>query len=1020
MRTTYNSPTPVNVVGAERMQQLAIPDVATALNQIPSFRATTSASTILFRVNGAIGGNTPDLRGLGTSRTLVLVDGRRFVPSVNSGGVDLNGVPNALVKRSEVVTGGASAAYGADAVAGVVNLILDTKFNGLKIDASAGVSDRGDGKNYFLSVAGGRGFAGDRGHVIAGFEYRDDKGVGNCFQREWCAKLTNFVPNPGYIGGVSTNGLPATLVLDNVNFVYTASGVLLSAVQTVGGVKTTLGQQVNNTGATALPAALRGLQFNAAGNALVPFQFGNYLSGTFMQGGDAAASNNWGWGNPPLVTPTSHGSGIIHVDYDLTPRTQAFGEFIYSRTQGGPVRTSVLLQAPAGGSAGIDINNPFITPAVRAQILAANPNITAINVNVAVAQGGDTVVASSTNNIYRFVTGLKGDLFKDWRWDASYEYGQTDSRTDVKNTRLASFDTQATNAITPPAGYAGPIYTTPAGAPVICASSVANPSDGCLPVDLFGQNITPAVLNKYFKDEFQTRTIKQHDLMVNFRGTLFELPAGAVQAAFGGEYRHDSVSGDVDALTKAGLFAAPQVTALPQVTQKVTEGYAEANIPLLADLPLAKSLSVDLTGRYTHYSGFGNAKPWKVGVEYQPNDQILVRVTRSSDIRAPTAAESNPNTVQTFLPLNDPFSGSNHLVGALAGGNPNLELESAKTNTAGIVLKPNFLPGFHASVDWYDITVKNAIDSVSAPNILSACATKNPVQPDHLQRRGQGQRGHDGAVQLPERRSGPRRGLRVPVRLHHPRRLGRRRQPSAQRQLREGPQVDRGHRSDHPHERGDRQRRFAGWHRGRAEVQDRRLGGLHPTGLDGRGAPALHPQEHPGPDQDRSRPGWLQHQPADQRQHQHGQRPVLHGPVRVGPTAVAVWLKQDRALRRDHQRVRQGPTAGAAPVRQSAAVRHGRPRLPAGRPGRLVALVRTEDGVVRFLPGRRRASLHPDAWSGLAGAPRVGIFLCAPPRRRRWAGSSASLAARKISHARHEGRRGLSLRPSSRLGFSMA
>uniref|UniRef100_B0T8Z3 TonB-dependent receptor plug n=1 Tax=Caulobacter sp. (strain K31) TaxID=366602 RepID=B0T8Z3_CAUSK len=725
VRTTYNSPTPVNVVGQERMQQLAIPDVATALNQIPSFRATTSASTILFRVSGAIGGNTPDLRGLGTSRTLVLVDGRRFVPSLDSGGVDLNSVPNALVKRTEIVTGGASAAYGADAVAGVVNLILDTKFNGVRIDASTGVSEHGDGKNYFISASGGRGFASDRGHIIAGIEYRDDKGVGNCFTRDWCAKLTNFVPNPGYIGGVSTNGLPATLVLDNVNFVYSPTGVLLSAVQTVGGVKTTLGQQVGNTGATALPTALRGLQFNAAGSALTPFQFGNYLSGTFMQGGDPAASNNWGWGNPPLVTPTSHASGLVHVDYDLTPKTQAFGEFIVSRTEGGPVRTSVLLQAPAGGSAGLDINNPFITPAVRAQILGANPNITAINVNVAVAQGGDTVVASSTNDIYRFVTGLKGDLFGDWRWDASYEYGRTNSETIVKNTRLAAFDTQATNAITPPAGYTGTIYTTPAGAPVICASSVANPSDGCLPVDLLGSNITPAVLSKYFKDERQTRKITQNDVMVNFRGTLFSLPAGPIQAAFGAEYRRDSVSGDVDALTAAGRFAAPQVTALPEVVQKVTEGYAEANIPLLADLPFAKSLSVDVTGRLTHYSGFGSARPWKIGLEYQPNDQILVRVTRSADIRAPSAAESNPNTVQTFLPLNDPFSGSNHLIGAPAGGNPNLELESAKTNTAGIVLKPNFLPGFHASVDWYDITVKNAIDAVTAPNILSACATKN-------------------------------------------------------------------------------------------------------------------------------------------------------------------------------------------------------------------------------------------------------------------------------------------------------
>lgn len=725
VRSTYNSPTPVNVVGAERMQQLAIPDVATALNQIPSFRASTSASTILFRVSGAIGGNIPDLRGLGTSRTLVLVDGRRFVPSLDSGGVDLNSVPNALVARAEVVTGGASAAYGADAVAGVVNLILDTKFDGFKIDASAGVSERGDGANYFFSAAGGRDFLQGRGHVIAGIEYRDDQGVGNCFSRDWCGKLTNFVANPGYIGGVSTNGLPATLVLDNVNFVYAPTGVLLSAVQTVGGVRTTLGQQIGNTGATALPAGLRGLQFNTAGTALVPFQFGQLLSGNFMQGGDAAASNNWGWGNPPLVTPTSHGSALIHVDYELTPKIEAFGEIIASRTEGGPVRTSVLLQAPAGGAAGISINNPFIAPAVRAQILAANPNITSINVNTAVAQTGDTVVSTSTNDILRFVTGVKGDLFGDWRWDASYEYGQTNSDLLVKNTRLASFDVQATNAITPPAGYTGPIYRTPTGAPVICASSVANPADGCLPVNLLGANISPEVLAKYLKDETQTREITQHDVMINFRGTLFNLPAGPVQAAVGAEFRRDSASGDVDALTAAGLFAAPQVTSLPETVQEVTEAYVEASIPLLADLPFARSLSLDLTGRATNYSGFGDATPWKIGLEYQPNDQILVRVTRSADIRAPSAAESNPKTVTTFLPLNDPFGGGNHQIGSISGGNPNLKLESATTNTAGIVIKPDFLPGFRASLDWYDITVEDAIDAVSAPNILAACATTN-------------------------------------------------------------------------------------------------------------------------------------------------------------------------------------------------------------------------------------------------------------------------------------------------------
>ncbi len=127
-----------------------------------------------------------------------------------------------------------------------------------------------------------------------------------------------------------------------------------------------------------------------------------------------------------------------------------------------------------------------------AQILAANPNITAINVNTVLTQAGDQVLSHSSNNTYRFTTGVKGDVFGDWHWDASYEYGQTTSYVFVGHTRLAALDTQAANAITPPAGYTGPIYSTPAGAPVICASSVANPADGCLPVDFLGQNLTPA------------------------------------------------------------------------------------------------------------------------------------------------------------------------------------------------------------------------------------------------------------------------------------------------------------------------------------------------------------------------------------------------------------------------------------------------------------------------------------------------------------------------------------------------
>ncbi len=685
LASSFNSPTPVNVIDDQRMQNLAIPNVADALNQLPSFRATTSNTSDLFRVSGTIGGNNVDLRGLGATRTLVLVDGRRFVPESDSGTVDLNAIPSSLVKRSEVVTGGASAAYGADAVAGVVNLILDTKFEGFKADLSGGISGHGDDANTSVSAKYGDSFAGGRGHFLTGVEFQKNWGADRCETRSWCAKFTNYVPNPGYVGGVSTNGLPATLVLNNVNFVYSPNGILLSAVQTVGGVNTTLGQQTQTPGnSNALNPALRNLQFNQGATALVPFTFGNFLSGSFMQGGDAAAGGDYGFGNVPLDTPTDHVSALAHVDYDINDSVSAFGEFIYSHVDGGNVKSSLITYGPAGGAAGLNINNPYIVPAVRAQILAANPNITAINVNVVLTQPGDQVIASSANNTYRFTTGLKGDVFGDWHWDVSYEFGETTSRAINNSARLSSLDVLAQNAITPPAGYTGPTYTTPAGAPVICASSVANPANGCLPVDPLGTQLTAAQIAKYESGEWQTRTIMQHDVMGNFRGNLFDpFGAGPVAFAIGGEYRYDSDSGQTDPQTLAGLFSAPQTTALAKVVRNVTEGYIETSIPLLADRPLAKALTVDLNGRFTHYDTFGDAQPWKIGVNYRPDDQILFRLTKSSDIRSPTAAESNPATITTNLPLNDPFGGGNHLIGTLTGGNANLHLGNRQHQHGG-------------------------------------------------------------------------------------------------------------------------------------------------------------------------------------------------------------------------------------------------------------------------------------------------------------------------------------------------
>jgi len=725
-RSSFNSPTPVNVVGEERTRNLAIPQVADALNQLPAFRPVTTPSSALFRVTGAIGANTVDLRGLGPTRTLVLVDGRRIVPSTDSGTVDLNGIPSSLVKRTEVVTGGASAAYGADAVAGVVNLILDTKFTGVKFDVNNSISQLGDNWNYFASAAVGHDFAGTRGHFIAGVEYAKNHGVGRCETRAYCSRYTNYVNNPGYINGASTNGLPAVLVLDNVRFVENPTGILASAVQTVNGVNTTLGQQVNNTGATRLPAALQGLQFNAGGNALVPFQFGNFLSGQFMQGGDPSVDQLYGFGNVPLVTPTSHVTGFGHAEYELTDDIQLFGEATYSQVKGGPVASSVIQFAPIA----IQINNPYITPNVRAQILAANPNITASNLNVAKPESGDQLIGSSNNKTWRVATGLKGSFLTDWSWDAAYTHGETHSRTDVQSTRLRASDVggEAVNAITPPANYAGTIYRTPAGAPVICASSVANPANGCIPINYIGANsISPAALAKYLQPAWQTRKIKQDTVSANVHGALFDLWAGPLDVAVGGEYRRDTAVGSVDPISASGAFVNTQVSALPLIKRSVIEGYIEGSLPLLKDSPLGKSFVVDGALRRTHYNAFGNATTWKVGGVYKPTDDGLIRVTKSHDIRAPTAAESNPNTTTVLLPLTVPsqFGGGTVTVATIQGGNPSLNLEKADTFTAGLVLTPTFVPRFRFSADYYNIRVKGAIDSLSAPVVLAACAQQN-------------------------------------------------------------------------------------------------------------------------------------------------------------------------------------------------------------------------------------------------------------------------------------------------------
>jgi outer membrane receptor protein involved in Fe transport len=740
-KSAFNSPTPVNVIGDERMKALANPSLADTLNQIPSFRAVTTPASNSFRINGNIGARSMDLRGLGTARTLVLVDGRKFVPSSDNGTVDLNAVPSAMIKRAEVVTGGASAQYGADAVSGVVNLILDTKFTGFKFDLNSGISGQGDNQNYYASGTAGQDFAGGRGHWIFGVEAQKERGIGSCWTRDFCDRHTNYPANAGYdtTARKSLNGLPATLVRNNTEFVYSTNPNIQSYVS--GGstkVQTTIGSQ--------MVAALKNKGFDSNGN-LSAFPYGDNLGGTFMiGGGDAnfnAVDRNALWGFfSRIITPTKHFSTLGHVDFDLADNITASGEVLYStvtgRTYGGyPVLTpGIKLTSGENG-----LGNPFLSASARAALLAADPGITQININVVHPEIGSVGTdGTSYNQTFRSVFALKGDLgTHNASWDASYEYGKTDGQIKVQNVRLLAFDGGAAagnsggavDAVTPPTGYNGPIYTTPGGAPVICAGSVGNVNqyngNGCIPVNVLApKGLTPAMVNKYFSSEWAKREIKQNAFAANLRGELFNTWAGPVSAAVGYEWRKDNAEGPIDAQTDAGVFLTANVSKLAAVERTVSEGYVEVGIPLLTDQPFAKNLSINGAKRWTHYSTSGDAQTWKAGAVYEPNDQVLLRVTQSSDIRAPTAAELNPNVVQVLSPLPDPFSGgAARNISAFLGGNINLKNEEAVTKTAGVVLKPSFIPGFRLSTDYYNIKVAKAIDSFTAATVIPTCFNQN-------------------------------------------------------------------------------------------------------------------------------------------------------------------------------------------------------------------------------------------------------------------------------------------------------
>ena len=670
-RSGFTSPTPTTVVGVEQIANAGVTNVGQLAQQIPAFQASVTPQTSTLSSQNA-GAAMLNLRNLGTNRTLVLVNGRRFVPTTTSATVDTNVIPSAIIERVEVVTGGASAAYGSDAVAGVVNLILNRNLEGITGDAQAGISTYGDNETYKASLAAGTSFAGGRGHVTLSAEGEINKGIAEARDRPWANEAYGLISNP--VAGQ----LPRRFILPGYQL----------ATATVGGL-------INS-------GPLRGTDFGKDG---VPraFQYGQLVSGNFQIGGSGIEGSDL----IPLTVPFERYSLYSTGEYDFGG-VKAFveGSYSYSRGHGALTPAFHLNNITIQPTNGFLVQN---YPALAAQVTAPfsfgrfSPDL--------------MIGVDNQNRTHRVVAGLEGGLGGNWKWSAYGEYGHTDYKALSTN-----------NVIT--ARFARSVDAVLSGGNIVCRvnanASTADDDPACVPVNLFGAGSPSQAAKAYFQGTQRYDVdIDQRVVAGEIQGDLFSIGDRAVTVASGAEYRENKVDGVSDPIAQAGGYLLGNPRALSGKIE-VKEAFAEILVPLLADQPMFDSLELNGAVRVTDYSTSGTVVTWKGGTVWQVNDTIRLRATRSRDIRAPNFDELFTNALFRFTNVSDPqMGGAIRTVNIITQGNRNLQPEIADTLTGGIVLTPSFVPRLRASVDFFDIKIKGAIGTLGAQDIVTRCAGGN-------------------------------------------------------------------------------------------------------------------------------------------------------------------------------------------------------------------------------------------------------------------------------------------------------
>lgn len=764
---------PTTIISSATFDERGYLDVGQALSENPAFGVQPSSAANTQSAFG-IAQSFVDLYGLGSQRTLTLVNGRRFVSSntasLNTSGsnssvggpgqqVDLNTIPTKLIDRVETISVGGAPIYGADAIAGTVNIILKKDFQGFDVDAQAGVSNKGDAWNYRARVLGGKNFADDRGNLTAVAEITKSDGLVGTARKVYSRDLqfeSPLVPGkfqsvltPGAtVGGINYGGIP--IVDDGVVYAPTGLGLPASPTGTYG-VKNGSGQ----------------LLAWAIGSTLSPYNpgtpTGNPVFTSYGEGERLSQVST-------LLSPTERINLDLLGNFKINDNVNLFTEGWFSESHATdllqqPAYNTVLFggAGTANGNFIININNPFLSVGDRTLIQ------TALN-NYATALGGTGFLysgwnpnqfyvgrasvdlqsgrATATQVLARGVIGLNGNFSlweRNFNWEVAANYG-TSSNTSVQPAYVFK---NVQNALNATLNSAGQIVC--AGNPV--SAPISTVSSTCAPLNIFGRGSASLAAIQYITHlATATSDNSQRDLTANIGGDLFKLPAGEVKMSVGFENRRESAIFSPDSFYSdtLGQLSATGIEGA-YITNEV---YAETLIPVFSpsqDIPGLHRVELEGSVRRVDNSIAGIATTWTEGMRWEPTEDLQIRANRTKSIRAPAITELFLPAATSFQFANDPCdhnyvsqgtaparrqanctaAGINtanftsNVVNATAkgtsAGNSGLQSETADSRTIGIVLRPRWVPRLNIAVDYIDIKLTNAIETLSLQQLLYAC-----------------------------------------------------------------------------------------------------------------------------------------------------------------------------------------------------------------------------------------------------------------------------------------------------------